>query len=239
MNVATMEAKLSHSLSEMQDPATEMSPATMPLADLMIRFESLGENCEFGLVQRKAGAEPLGLLRFSSTPLPKLLAALRARFEGLGRADTIKVELGVGGREYMILDKTFGLYYHAWVLVGERPAEDVHRREIRRLPYLVRKLIEDLTEGEKIFVYRSMTPISTAQAMKLVEAIQAYGPATLLWMDLSDPGHPPGSVEWLAPGLMRGRMDRFAPGSNAHDFSFGCWEMVCRAALALKVAEAK
>ena len=230
----TEEARLSHSLTEIQDPAIGASAALLPLAEVMIRFESLGENCEFGLVQRKAGAEPLGLLRFSSTPLPKLLAALRARFEGLGRSDQIRVELSSNGREYMILDQTFGLYYHAWVLAGERPPEDVHRREIRRLPYLIRKLIEDLTEGEKIFVYRSMTPIGTTQAMKLAEAMQGYGPATLLWMELSDPGHPPGTVEWLAPGLMRGRMDRFAPGSNAHDFSFGCWETVCRTALGMK-----
>jgi hypothetical protein len=205
----------------------------LPLSEVMLRFESLGENCEFGLVQRKGGAEPLGLLRFSSTPLPKLLAALTARFEGLGRSDKISVDLASSGREYMISDKTFGLYYHAWVMAGERPPEDVHRREIRRLPYLVRKLVEDLTDGEKIFVYRSMTPIAESQAIKLVDAIRSYGPSTLLWMELANPGHPPGTVEWIAPGLMRGRMDRFAPGSNAHDFSFGCWEQVCRNALAL------
>jgi hypothetical protein len=51
--------------------------------DLVLNFESIGDNCEFGLVQRMAGAEPLGLLRFSSTPLPLLVRALRARFDGL------------------------------------------------------------------------------------------------------------------------------------------------------------
>ena len=53
---------------------------------LMLDFESLGENCEFGLVQRRCGIEPLGLLRFSSTPLPPLLHALRERFAGMGAA---------------------------------------------------------------------------------------------------------------------------------------------------------
>ncbi len=206
----------------------------LPTAELFTQFESLGENCEFGLVQRRGGAEPLGLLRFSSTPLPKLLAALTARFEGLGRSDRIEVELSSNGREYMISDKTFGLYYHAWVLAGEKPPEDVHRREIRRLPYLTRKLTEDLTEATKIFVYRSMIPITQPQAMKLVAAARAYGPAWLLWMDLADATHPAATVEIVAPGLMRGRMDRFAPGSNAHDFSFECWEKVCRTAYALK-----
>ncbi len=40
------------------------------LQDLMLQFESLGQNCEFGLVQRRAGADPLGLLRFDSAPCP-------------------------------------------------------------------------------------------------------------------------------------------------------------------------
>jgi hypothetical protein len=28
--------------------------------ELMLNFESIGDSCEFGLVQRMAGAEPLG-----------------------------------------------------------------------------------------------------------------------------------------------------------------------------------
>jgi hypothetical protein len=197
----------------------------------MLRFESLGENCEFGLVQRHGGSEPLGLLRFSSTPLPKLLAALAARFDGLGRADRLKVELSTNGREYMVLDETFGLYYHAWVMAGERPPEDVHRRELRRLPYLTRKLVDDLEAGEKIFVYRSVGRHTEAQMHRLHEAMRHYGDNTLLWMELASAGHPAGTVERLGPGLLRGHMDRFAPGANAHDFSFDCWEKVLRAAL--------
>ena len=38
-----------------------------PLDQLMLRFEALGDNCELGLVQRRAGAEPLGLLRLLLT----------------------------------------------------------------------------------------------------------------------------------------------------------------------------
>src|SRR5436305_104536 len=33
--------------------------------DLATRFESLGDNCEFGILQRLEGAEPLGLLRWA------------------------------------------------------------------------------------------------------------------------------------------------------------------------------
>ena len=42
--------------------ATSRTGLTIP--QIALRFESLGENCEFGLFQRRCDAEPLGLLRF-------------------------------------------------------------------------------------------------------------------------------------------------------------------------------
>jgi hypothetical protein len=199
-------------------------------AELMKRFESLGENCEFGLVQRRCGAEPLGLLRFSSAPLSKLLAALEARFEGMGTRDNIHVELASNEREYMIQDRAFGFYYHAWVNAGVMAPEKIQTREAARVPFLVRKLCEDLTEGSKIFVFHAMDDMSTASALKLAAAIRRYGPGTLLWVRLSDTAHPPGSTERIADGLIAGYVDRFAPGSNAYDLSLDCWVEVCRSA---------
>jgi hypothetical protein len=103
----------------------------IPLDRLMLRFESLGENCEFGLAQRRCGADPLGLLRFASAPLPTLLAALRTRFEGIGDWDQIEVRVSENGREYLVFDRRYGFLYHPWVLVGEGSAEAIRRREAR------------------------------------------------------------------------------------------------------------
>jgi hypothetical protein len=207
------------------------SPAD--LKDLMMRFESLGEDCEFGLVQRHCGAEPLGLLRFSSTPLPKLIAALDARFEGLGRPDMVHVELSSNGREYMVMDKRFGLYYHAWVLAGEKTPEEIHARECRRLPFLARKLTEDLQEATKIFVYRGMSPLWEDDIHKLAKSMRAYGPNTLLWVEADGASSEVGSVEELKDGLFKGHIERFAPASNAHEFSIDAWVDVCRNAMSL------
>lgn len=202
-------------------------------APLLTRFESLGENCEFGLVQRRCGIEPLGLLRFSSTPLAPLLRALRERFAGMGTAETIAVEVAASGREYMVFDRRFGFRYHAWVKLGEMEPAAIQAREARRLPFLIRKLIEDLTEGEKIFVFHGMEPLAEAQVRELSAAIRAYGPGTLLWVELADATHPPGSVVQIGPGLLKGHMDRFAPGENAHDLSLDCWLTLCGNAEAL------
>jgi hypothetical protein len=199
-----------------------------PDRELMMAFESLGENCEFGLVQRRCGAEPLGLLRFSSAPLPKLTAALRNRFADLGRPDLIEVQVSDNGLEYMVLDRRYGFLSHAWVLTSEKTAEAVHQRECRRLPFLARKLVEDLTEGEKIFVFHGMAPLSEAEARAFAAIVGGYGPATLLWVELADADHPPASVARIGANLLKGHVDRFAPGEDAHDLSLACWIALCR-----------
>jgi hypothetical protein len=195
---------------------------------LMMQFESLGENCEFGLAQRRCGAEPLGLLRFASAPIEKLLAALEDRFEGMGEADQVEVRASEDQSEYLVVHRRFGFLYHPWVLVGDAEPEYIRRRETTRLPFLRRKLLEDLEEGRKIFVYHGMRRLSESEALRLLTAIRGYGPGTLLWVELHDATHRPGSVEAIRPGLFKAYIDRFAPSENAHDLSLDCWIEICR-----------
>ncbi|HEV8032149.1 MAG TPA: hypothetical protein VGP42_14125 [Stellaceae bacterium] len=208
-------------------------PEMLPPEQLMMRFESLGENCEFGLAQRRCGAEPLGLLRFASAPLPVLLAGLRGRFEGMGEPQQIDIQISNNHQEYLVVDKCFGFLYHPWVLVGEADPEDIRRREAKRLPFLRRKLIEDLEDASKIFAYRGMHRLPQPLVLRLVAAMRAYGPTTLLWIEQQDGQHPAGTVEWITTGLLKGYIDRFAPAENAHALSLDCWVSICRNALKL------
>jgi hypothetical protein len=43
-------------------------------------FQSLGDNCELGLVQKQYRSNLLGLFKFASTPIGGLVAALRRGF---------------------------------------------------------------------------------------------------------------------------------------------------------------
>jgi hypothetical protein len=205
----------------------------LPLDRLMLQFESLGENCEFGLAQRRCGADPLGLLRFASAPIPALLSGLKARFEGIGDWDQLEVRISENQLEYLVFDKRFGFLYHPWVLIGEASAESIHQREAKQLPRLRRKLVDDLMEARKIFVYHSMQPLPQPLVRRLLAAMRAYGPSTLLWVELQDKGHPAGTVERIGTGLLKGYIDRFAPGENAHDLSLEGWVALCRSAWAL------
>lgn len=219
--------------SKMRSAEDAFAIDELPVDQLMMGFESLGENCEFGLAQRRCGAEPLGLLRFASAPLPVLLAGLKGHFEGVGEPDQIEIRVSANRQEYLVIDRRYGFLYHPWVLVGEADPEDIRHREEKRLPFLRRKLVEDLTEARKIFVYRGMRRLPQPLVLRLVAAMREYGPTTLLWVELQDDEHPAGTVEPLTAGLLKGYIDRFAPGENAHALSLDYWVALCRNACRL------
>jgi hypothetical protein len=202
----------------------------LPPNELVTRFESLGDNCEFGLVQRKLGAEPLGLLRFTFIELRDLIRGLRSGFAGLGDAGTIEVTVSGKDEEYVIRDSSYAMTFHTWQSQTETDIETIRRQYDTRVGFLKRKLIEDVTNAEKIFVIRRSPALRPEEVLPLYAALNETGQNRLLWVVLADEKHPPGTVELLLPGLMRGYVDRFAPYDNAPDLSFSAWLAVCEAA---------
>ncbi|HEY4042143.1 MAG TPA: hypothetical protein VGM32_09925 [Rhodopila sp.] len=206
----------------------------LTLSQIAFKFESVGENCEFGLFQRRCDAEPLGLLRFSSTFMRNLVRGVEKGFADLGEPDDIDPRLEGGPRkEFMIHEKKYGLVYHTFVYEGERSVWLMREQEAARLKFLRRKFIEELEAGEKIFVYRFGGQVSEEEIVPLHMALNRYGPATLLWVVQTERGRPPGAVEVLMPGLLKGYIDRFAPEDNAHDLSFDGWLRLCANACVL------
>ena len=82
----------------------------LPAAQFMLRFENLGDDYEFGLVQRHCGAEPQGLLRFRDIAIDQLLRALDTNFEPLRCLEWValpcppplSVFLGLAGRRFSV-----------------------------------------------------------------------------------------------------------------------------------------
>ena len=211
-----------------------MERTSLDFEQLALHFESVGENCEFGLVQRQCGAEPLGLLRFSSTFMRSLIRGLDTDFEGLGEPDDVEPYLsGESPREYMIHEKRFGLVYHSFIYEGQRSIWLMREQEAARLKYLRREFVDELTEGEKLFVYKRNAPVPDEEILPLLMSLRRHGDNTLLWVVPTERNRPAGSVEVLMPGLLKGYIDRFAPEDNAHDFSFENWMKVCANALVL------
>ena len=212
----------------------------MELDRLVARFELLGDNCEFGLVQRWAGAEPLGLLRFAGLPgdtrLEDLVAAIECGFEGLGEPDSIEITIGGrpgdGDREYLIRESRYQLFYHTFLRPTDMAEAALRKSEATRLRFLRRKLLGDLASAEKIFLWKCNDPVEQPRIERLFAALRRYGPITLLWVCAED--HAPGrvgSVEQLAPGLLRGVIDRFAPYDDMNRISHDAWYAICANAL--------
>jgi hypothetical protein len=219
-------------IGDWADWATARTGLTIP--ELAFKFESVGENCEFGLFQRRCDAEPLGLLRFSSTFMRNLIRGVESAFADLGEQEDIEPRLEGGPRrEFMIHEQKYGLVYHTFVYEGERSLWLMREQEAARLKFLRRKFIEELEAGEKIFVYRYGEHAATEEILPLLMALTRHGPATLLWVVPAERGRPAGSVEVLMPGLMKGYIDRFAPQDNAHDLSFDGWLRLCANACVL------
>jgi hypothetical protein len=196
------------------------SMAASPLADylpapaekdashgrLMLRFESIGERCDFGAVQRLFGVEPLGLLRFAWSKLDCLLAALDDRFEATGTVeDTLFHPFE---DETIVWMRKYQLIFHTLVNgVGELPAEGreaFYQQQRRRLSFLKDKLVRDLEDAQKILVYATDDYAADEHVSRLFRAVRAYGPNTLLYVRPDRADRSAGMVERLEDGLFAG-----------------------------------
>jgi hypothetical protein len=197
------------------------------MRDTMMRFESLGDSCEFGIAQRHFKAEPLSLLRWASAPLNRVIALIEGQLDGFGHPDHVRIRLSKG--EYMVDETRYHISYHAWVRDGEMALEALHEREFKRLHYLAGRLLDDLESAEKIFVVcRREIPLTQADVLPLHRGLRRFGPNTLLWVTLEDEQHAAGSVEPTADGLLHGYVDRFSdPERVPSTTSVDIWGRLC------------
>ncbi len=206
---------------------------------LFAQFESLGANCEFGFVQRAAGIEPAGLLRWSMVTSPRaLIAAIQTDFPALYDFESL-VPYNAG----MVLDQRLGIAFHSAlnsVRVGagfmfrqsEQDRRDIHRFEAGKVMQQLGRFRADLASGERMFVFHKFTDALTPREIAhLFSVLRQRGPARLLVVSLADDAHPAGSVIAHLPGLLHGYIDRFAPGDRAYDVSFDLWTRICHTAL--------
>ena len=200
--------------------------------DIIVDFESLGDNCEFGFLQRHFGHEPLGLLRWAGTEPAPIIAAVRSQFAGVGEREHVTIELWPDG-EYKISDDRYGMVSHTFIYEAAFPRETFLDHQMRRMRILKKKLLQEMTRGERLFVYKSPT-MTLEQAQALCVACRQVGPLTLLVVRLCDQSHPAGTVERAAPDLLFGYLDHIPPVDDiTGSLLIACWETLCIRAWAL------
>ena len=212
-------------------PASGGGAATDELStsNLMLAFESLGERCDFGAVQRHYGVEPLGLLRFAYCPFDSLIAALEDRFAAIGTVEDTGFELWQD--ETILLMKKYNLIFHTFVYQNElatpEKREAFQQQQRRRLMFLKNKLVEDLEEPQKIYIYSSDQRPADSDVARLFAALRAFGPNSLLYVRPGDASHPLGTVEKLQDGLYAGYYPGLADFIGGGQPPFELWHELC------------
>ncbi len=205
--------------------------------DLIMQFESMGDNCEFGLVQRRVGSERLSLLRYAGVGnIENLANAIANGFEGFGEHNDIVISQH--GNEWVANALGPSLAFHTGRSVESIAHDRILREETRKLSFMAQKLIGDCEAAEKIFVYRVLNDerggLDGIRGMDaLYAAMQRHGPARLLWVNIADNDNVHGSIRHVRERLYRGYIDHLAPHWNAFDFRPQSWLDLLRAAQAM------
>ena len=196
---------------------------------LLASFQSLGDDCEFGLVQRRYGAEHLALLRGVTLAPETLLALLHARLEGLGDPAHTEIYTAPWG-ELMAHDQRYGIRMHSFVQAAGVDQARFKLNHCRRMDFLRTKMLEELALGEKLFVFNGGAAMTDDVAAALQEALRRYGPARLLAVGLAG-AEPSGTVRVRSGGLLRGSLARrgktSTPGGHRWDIDFAAWVRLC------------
>jgi len=101
----------------------------------------------------------------------------------------------------------------------------------RRLAFLRNKIIADLTESKKIFVYKiTMRSLSDDELLTLDNALRRYGAPTLLYVREEDVDHPNGTVVSVNANVLVGYIDHFASTRPDRRLSAATksWGAICR-----------
>lgn len=212
---------------------------------VLLSCESLGATsagCEFGLVQRRFGAEPFGMFRWALIGIDKLTRALLNNFEDVGSEATTELAIrreSATHQEYYVVDKKVGYLTHTFVKAEDSPEDRMLKQSVRRVRFLRGKLIEDLHAAEKVFIYKFAMKFDEDALRRMFAAVRTYGPCTLLCVTFADQNHPKGELQMLEPGLFVGRtgmfMDAVVPDEQGVDTE--TWFAHCRDVVAWHKAQ--
>jgi tetratricopeptide (TPR) repeat protein len=197
---------------------------------LVMKYESLGENCEFGLVQRHFEAEPLGLLRWTYCVANTVNNLLEQRFSGFGQLENLALSR-TSWDEYMIKEQKYGIGFHTFSKRQVVDETTFLRKESSRLCWLAEKLLGDLTESNKRFIFKLYNPTPESHILRMHSLLRQYSSGNkLLCVSVSSVLGEAGTVVNVGNGLAYGRLSRKNPGPKKWDIPFDEWRSLLEAA---------
>jgi hypothetical protein len=143
------------------------------------------------------------------------------------------MELNPYNHEYFTRDLRYGMNMHSFLHEDAAKRDKIYQSMCRRLTFLKDKLLRELAEAEKIFVYSTAQRMTDQDLHALFGALQRHGPVTLLHVCPSDDPQSAGQVISVQAGLLIGFLDRVGYDGKRWDISFQHWLTVCQRARAM------
>jgi hypothetical protein len=192
---------------------------------LLLLFEGLGDNCDFGVVQRAVGIEPFGLFRFATCKAADVAALLRTRFQCLGEPEDLWLDAVGPRREYWVKSRQCSFEAHTERYADGDDSEVVRSALIEKIRFLKTRLIRDLSRGRRLCVWRGVADMAAIQ--EIAAQLQTYAPTCLLWVKVADGARVPGSVERISDGLLLGFLSRYGDYDGGPRLPVEEWISVC------------
>lgn len=199
----------------------------MTLTEVAASCESVGRNCEFGLVQRRLGLEPVSLLRWGGGPMDGLVKAIDTSFFGLAEAmegDPEPSPAAFERRRWLLTCLMFGLKFHVETDTAVATAQEAANRSRPRLKWQANKFLTRLRDGNAILVYSSRELRCADDAEPLVRAIRKRGPSRMLIVIEGDGSGEIRDTRW--PGIWAAEMPRLTELLGALHADYAMWERI-------------
>jgi hypothetical protein len=201
--------------------------------ELFSAFESLGNNCEFGIVQEAAGYPALSLFGSAGfASVTQIIHAIDCSLEGMFQNHSCEFVRNDGWPDYGLRCRLFDIMFHTGLLVTDTRAPLAFSGRLRSFCRLKEKLLADLRDGSKIFVFRGNEGFNDYLAGTLAASIQQHGPGRLLWV--GEDKRPERRFAWVESpgihGLLYGGMPNLSNSAPVR-ISYDAWDSIARQAL--------
>jgi len=220
--------------SHIKNALSEMGRIQPHDADIARRFESLGDNCEFGVALAMHGINRPSLFRFGGTsefseptrlPPNLLTEAIENYFDGLAEGDDLTFFMH--GPEWISTSTRYRFMNHTGITNPDLTREALRKQQNRRIRLAVRTFIELAHSPETVFVRKSNGHETEVEVRAHLDALRGMGNACLLWVSKEADEETQDSVSLLGNGLIKTSIRRFAHYADAGNPDIeGWWKVV-------------
>jgi hypothetical protein len=208
-----------------------------PMSELVTMFESIGNNCEFGIVQRHHAYDPPGLFRNVGFLNPdSIINAIDSNLDQMFDAEKFEFVLPEGWPDWRLDCQIHGFGFHTAIPASiERGSPEWLKKteqSVAAFRFLKRRFQTDLLSGEKTFIFRFIDELPASVIERLYQAIRKHGPGWLLYVK-QDRQKTSALVETIHNGLLVSSITKLS-NENPPQIDFAAWGSIMSQASQLR-----